>query len=114
MTTPIEKLHPIYNSIRSTSENYCISECSYLSKVTLCEGASVMLLKNFAVEFKLINDSVGIIRIIVYANAEGPESETKTLPAYVVIEFKNLSIPDDKKPFPNFPNNYIPISIVTD
>ena len=73
-----------------------------------------MLLKNFAVELKLMNGSVGIIRIIVYANAEGHESETKSLLAYVIVEFKNISIPDDKRPFPIFPNNFIPLPIVTD
>ena len=71
LTSPISKLRPIYNSIRTNGENHCFSETSYPVKITLCEGAQVMLLKNYIVELNLMNGSVGIIKKIVYENKNG-------------------------------------------
>ena len=43
--TPIIKICPILSTIRSSGENHCINELSFPMKVTICEGAIVMLLK---------------------------------------------------------------------
>ena len=32
----------------------------------------------------------------------------------LLLNLKNVYIPNDKKPFPNLPNNFIPIPVVTD
>ena len=44
-TVPIIKICPRYTSVRSNEENHCVSEFSYPTKVALCEGDVVMLLK---------------------------------------------------------------------
>ena len=113
-SSPIVKIRSTYNSKRPNGENHCISECSYPSRLALCEGAIVMLLKNFIVELNLMNGSVGIVRKIVYKDKTGPYNSNNNLPEYVIVEFKNVNIPENNKPFSNFPNNWIPIPMVTE
>ena len=112
LTSPILKICPIYSSIRASGENHCVSECSYPAKVALCEGAIVMLLCNFIVEYNIMNGSIGIIKKIVYEEHNGPKNSTNVLPSYVIVEFKNVVIPEEKKAFPEHPNNWIPIPVV--
>ena len=113
-TTPIVKIRSIYNSIRSNGENHCISECSYPSRIAICEGAVVMLLKNFIVELNLMNGSIGVVKKIVFDSPNGPYSGVNKHPSYVIVEFKNVSIPEEKKAFPNYPANWVPIPVVTE
>ena len=113
LTSPIIKIRPIYSSIRASGENHCVSECSYPTKVALCEGAVVMLLRNFIVEYNIMNGSIGIIRKIVYEEHDGPKNSTNVLPSYVIVEFKNVVIPEENKAFPEHPNNWIPIPVIT-
>ena len=94
--TPIMKLYPKYSTIRTNGLNHCISELSYPSKIALCEGAVVMLLKNFVVEINLMNGAVGVVRKIVYKETAGPHDNTKPHPAYIIVEFRNVVIPEDK------------------
>ena len=61
-----------------------------------------------------MNGSVGIVRKIVYKNSLGPRDDSKPLPAYVIVEFKNVDILQEHKAFPNYPSNWIPIPVVTD
>lgn len=112
--SPIAKIRPILTTIRSNGENYCLKELSYPLNVALCEGAIVMLLKNFVVELNVMNGSVGIVRKIVYKNKEGPNSSRQSLPSYVIVEFRNASIPPNKKAFGHLPNTFIPIPVVTE
>jgi hypothetical protein len=42
-----------------------------------------MLLRNFVVEYKLMNGSVGTIRKIAYESNNGPDNDNK-LPSYVI------------------------------
>ena len=113
-SVPIIKIRPRYTSIRSNGENHCVSECSYSTKVALCVGAVVMLLKIFIVEHNIMIGAIDIVRKIVYKNSDGPKCENKPLPSYVVVEFKNVKVPETKKAFPNHPANWIPIPIVTE
>ena len=112
--TPIMKLYPKYSTIRTNGLNHCISELSYPSKIALCEGAVVMLLKNFVVELNLMNGAVGVVRKIVYKETAGPHDNTKPHPAYIIVEFRNVVIPEEKKAFPNLPSNCVPIPVVTE
>ena len=113
-TVPIIKIRPKYSSIRCNGENHCVSECSYPVKIALCEGCVVMLLRNFIVEYNLMNGAIGIVRKIVYKHSDGPKSKNKQLPAYVIVEFNNVTIPDNNKAFPDHPANWVPIPLVTE
>ena len=112
--TPIMKLYPKYSTIRTNGLNHCISELSYPSRIALCEGAVVMLLRNFVVELNLMNGAVGVVRKIVYKEVDGPHSVNNPHPAYVIVEFRNVDIPEDKKSFPNLSNNYVAIPVITE
>ena len=57
-------------------------------------GATVMLLKSFVVELKLMNGSIGTIVDIVYKEEDGPRGGH--LPAYVVVDFQNCIMKDDE------------------
>ena len=55
-------------------------------RLVICVGAIMMLMRNFVVEYKLMNGSIGIVKEIVYENKEGT-ADKDSLPAYVIIEF---------------------------
>ena len=44
----------------------------------------------------------------------GPKNKDNPLPAYVIVEFKHVNIPNKKKPFPMYPKNWIHIPIITE
>ena len=58
-----------------------------------------MLLKNFIIELDLMNGSVGVVKKIVYKNKNRPKNKDNPLPAYVIVEFINANLPNDKKHF---------------
>ena len=114
LDTPIVKIRPHLSTIRANGQNHCTKESSFPMKVPLCEGAIVMLLKNFVVEHNIMNGSVGTVRKIVYDEQRGPHSSPQKLPSYVVVEFRNVSIDDQSKAFPDYPPTCIPIPVVTE
>ena len=72
-----------------------------------------MLLKNFVVELKLMNGSVGVVKDIVYEQEEGPRGNH--LPAYIVVDFPKCLIPNDEKKWRlQESHTNVPIPIVTD
>ena len=73
-------------SCRDGGENHCVKESSIYGRLAIYVGAIVMLLRNFIVEYKLMNVSIGIMKEIVYENKEGP-ADRDSLPAYVIVEF---------------------------
>jgi ATP-dependent exoDNAse (exonuclease V) alpha subunit len=75
--------------------------------------AIVMLLRNFVVEYKLMNGSVGTIREIVYESNNGPDNDNE-LPSYVIVEFPNSTIPEEGSLIPGKPATMVPIPIVID
>ncbi len=86
LSTPIAKIRAKYNSCRDDGKNHCVKESSMCGRLAICVGAIVMLLRNFIVEYKLMNGSIGIVKEIVYENKEGP-ADRNNLPAYVIVEF---------------------------
>ena len=52
--------------------------------MALCIGVKVMLIKNYIVEWKLMNDSVGIVVDTVYRDAAGPINNN-TQSSYIII-----------------------------
>ena len=113
MTTPLTKMKAQYNSCRNNGVNHCVKESSLPARLALCIGAKVMLIKNYIVEWKLMNGSVGTVVDIVYENADGPNNEN-TQPAYVVVDFPYSCIPPQHKIIPNKPSTCIPIPVSTD
>ena len=64
-------------------------------------------------ESRKLIDSKAVARPAQYLKIQALQSRCDCT-SYVVVGFKNVCIPDDKKPFPNSPNNFIPIPVVTD
>ena len=113
MTTPLAKMKAQYNSCRNDGINHCVKESSLPVCLALCIGAKVMLIKNYIVEWKLMNGSVGTFVDIVYKNAAGPNNEN-TQPAYVIVDFPYSCIPPQHKIIPNKQSTCIPIPVSTD
>ena len=64
-------------------------------------------------ESRKLIDSKAVARPAQYLKIQALQSRCDCT-SYVVVGFKNVCIPDDKKPFPNLQNNFIPIPVVTD
>ena len=60
----------------------------------ICIGSFVMLLRNFIVEYNLINGAIRIIHDILYTEYDGPNNQI-AIPEYDFVEFKYLIIPND-------------------
>jgi hypothetical protein len=109
---PIAKWKTSFSSCRRDGKNCCFKEKSYPSKVVMCVGAVVMLLKNFIVEeWKLLNGSIGTVIDIIYDNPEGPRGRG-SMPKYVVVEFKRSCVPEDRKCFDDCPATYVSIPVI--
>ena len=80
------KIKAQYNSFLSHGINYCVKESSFPSRLALPINAKVMLIKNYIVEWKVMNGSVGTVVDIVYKNSNGPMKEN-ALPEYVIVDF---------------------------
>ena len=79
----------------------------------VCIGSVVMLLCKFILEYKLINGYIGIVHDILYIENYGPNNQ-KALHAYDVVEFKDSSIPNDRKLTEDQHSTFIQIPTVTD
>ncbi len=114
--TPVAKFKARLQSIRSNGTNHCVKETSYPIQNALCVGAVVMLLRNFVVEYGLMNGSIGIVREIVYESKEGPNGSSFELPIYMVVEFTHCTIGSDVNGqcFEDKPLTWIPIPVVKD
>lgn len=111
---PIAKWKATYSTTRRDRKNCCLKEKSYPSRVAMCTGAVVMLLKNFIVEeWKILNGSIGTVVDIIYANPLGPREENAT-PLYVVVDFRQCSVPDDQKCFDDCPSTFVSIPVITE
>jgi hypothetical protein len=113
MTTPVAKIKAQYVSCHHGIVNHCAKESSLPTRVAICVGSIVMLLRNFVVEYKLMNGSVGTIREIVYKSNNGPDNDNE-LPSYVIVEFPNSTIPEEDSLIPGKPATMVPIPIVID
>lgn len=112
MTTPIAKTTACFDTCRQDGRNCCVKESSMPARSALCVGAKVMLLRNFIVEHKLMNGSVGTVKRICYKNPEGPANPDKT--DYVIVEFPNSTIPEEDALIPGMPPTWVPIPLVTE
>ena len=94
-------------SPRTHRINNCMKESSFSLLNAICIGSVLMLLHNFIVEYSLMNGSIGIVHGIVYMEHDGPYNQ-KALTIYVVVEFKESSILNEKndgRPTFNFYSN---------
>ena len=73
-----------------------------------------MLLKKFVVELNLMNGSVGVVRKIVYKDHSGPNSGDQKLPSHVIVEFKDIKIPNNEKAFDHLLSTCAPIPVITE
>jgi hypothetical protein len=111
---PIAKWKAKYSTTRKCGKNCCLKEKSYPSNAAACVGAPVMLLKNFIVEeWKILNGSIGTVVDVIYDNPLGPR-EPESMPSYIVVDFKNCSVPEDRKCFDDCPSTYIAIPVITE
>jgi PIF1 helicase. len=111
---PIAKWKASFSSCRRDGKNCCFKEKSFPSKMAMCVGAVVMLLKNFIVEeWKLLNGSIGTVIDIIYDTPQGPR-ETDSMPKFIVVDFKRSCVPEDKKCFEDCPATYVSIPVITE
>jgi len=111
-TAPIAKMKPFFESSRDDGKNCCVQETSYPLFNALCIGAKVMLLTNFIVEeWKVLNGSVGVVKDIIYENANGPV-DSAALPAFVVVYFPQADIPEDRKFHPHLHRNCVAVPVL--
>ena len=98
--TPLAKIKAILESPCRNGINNCIKE-SYMPLLNaICIGSVLLLLSNLIVEYNLMNGDIGILHDIVYTEHDRHNNQT-ALPAYVIVEFKDCSIPNDKKLWKN-------------
>jgi hypothetical protein len=93
MTSPIAKINAQLHNSRSDDKNCCIKGTLYPIKNSLYVGAKVMYLKNFVVEHKLMNGSVGHLKAICYKHPAGPKHNTNNCVQYVIVDFPQCTIP---------------------
>ena len=84
---------------------------SYPAISAFCVGAVVMLLKNFIVEEKLMNGSIGKVIEIAYDNSNGPNI-AGALTLYVVVDFPKCSL--NHGFIDRSSTTYIPIPLITE
>jgi hypothetical protein len=88
-------------------------EKSLPERNALSVGAIVMLLKNFLVELGLKNGSLGTIVKIACEQPEGPTLDPKVQPGYVIVEFRDCSIPAEDALCEEGKPKLVPIPAVT-
>ena len=101
-----------YNSCYNDGINHCVKESSLPARLALCIGAKVMLIKNYIVEWKLMNGYAGTVVDIVYKDAAGPNNKN-TQPADVIVDFPYSCIPPQHKIIPTTQSTCIPIPVST-
>ena len=87
-------------------------EPSYPKITTLCVGASVIILKNIIVGWKIMNRCIVIIRQIVYHHHNGPTHDLSCHPAYTTVESHQSTIPVNTNHFPDRPSTWVHIPAV--
>eukprot|EP00957_Ditylum_brightwellii_P125967 9603724-Ditylum_brightwellii.AAC.1 len=107
---PIAKVVAKLSTKKVTGKNHCFKECSYPILSGIDVGAVVMLLKKYVAELAIVNGCVGTVNKVVYRNRDGPR-ESAALPAYIIINFPPIDIPEEKKCFPDAPRTTIPVSV---
>ena len=70
-----------------------------------------MLLRNFVVEYKLMNGCVGVVKQIVYKTNNGLANEDD-FPAYVIVDFPSCTIPQEDALVPNMPATCVSVPVV--
>ena len=113
-TLQYAKIIASYDTMLTNGCNQCVKEISYPKRTELCVGASVMLLKNFIVEWKIMNGSIGIVCQIIYDQPQGQTNDIKYLPSYVIIELPSSTIPNNNKCVHDKPSTWIPIPMATE
>lgn len=113
LTTPIAKIKADLQSSRTNGKNCCLTESNFPVRNLLCTGATVMLLINFIVEYKIMNGSVGTVKDICFENKEGDAMDDDgSVYVYAVVEFPDSTVPENKAMIPGKPSTWIPIPLV--
>eukprot|EP00957_Ditylum_brightwellii_P027654 2090587-Ditylum_brightwellii.AAC.1 len=100
----LPRLLPNFQQQKVTGKNHCVKECYYsiISGVGVAVAVAVMLLKNYVAELAIVNGCIGAAKKVGYRNGDGPR-ESGALPAYIIIDFPSIDVPEEKKCFPDFP-----------
>ena len=96
--TTVAKLIPQYSTfLLNKGVNHCIKYCNFPKLTALNVGYKVMLLKNYPYKYKLVNDSIEIVKKIIFENRNGPRNIPYELPACIIVEFKESNILGENK-----------------
>ena len=80
--------------------------------MALCVGAMAMLLQSFIVEHKIMNSSVGMVKVIIYESPNGP-ADKNALAKYFIVDFKQSTLSADKTMIKGAPSTCIAVPVVT-
>ncbi len=112
LNKPIAKVKATLVARTTTGKNHMLKESSCPLLMAFCDGAMVMLLQNFVVEYNLTNGSVGKVISIIYKNKEGAREDPNVMPAYIIVDFQKATIPEDEKCWQDKPSTYVPIPVM--
>jgi hypothetical protein len=73
-----------------------------------------MLLKNFVVEHKLMNGSIGHVKAICYKYPASPKHNADNDVQYVIVDFPQCTIPTGEALIPGMLPTCVPIPVVTE
>ena len=110
LNVPIAKVVAKFSTKKANAKNHFVKECSYPIISGIGVGAVVILLKNYVAELGIVNGCIGTVKEVVYRNRDGPR-QPGSLPAYIIIDFPSIDIPEEKKCFPHYPRTTIPVAV---
>ncbi len=73
-----------------------------------------MLLKNFVVEYKLTNESIGNVKAICYKHPGGPKHNNNNDVKYLIVDFLQCTTPAHEALNPGMTPTCVPIPVVTE
>ena len=87
-TSVAKIIHQYSTFMTPKGVNHFLKESNFLKRTTLSVGCKVMLIPNKLKEYKIINESIGIVKEIMCEHKDGPRHIPYGLPACVIVEFK--------------------------
>ena len=86
--------------MRPIDKNHLVTSYSYPKRGAYYVGPIDVLLKNVVVERKVVNGSIGLVFVRSFLKIV-KDRDIKNTPTYILVEYPNSSILDDKKCFPD-------------
>ena len=109
---PMAKMRAKYETSNDRGVNHCIKQSSLHQRLVLFVGSMVILIQNFIVEHTIMNDSLGMVKAILYESPNGP-ADKNALAKYVIVGFKQSTLSADEPTIEGAPSTWIYVPVVT-